>query len=80
MKRINLKDNPIQLTPDKRMVVNGRDIHSPVHKVQVIEGALSLLHLDDDHYLLVMKDFPQAVIIESSKELAEKPLRAYFSK
>lgn len=79
MKRIHLKDNPIELTPDKRMIVNGRDIHSPVHKVQVIEGALSLLHLDDDHFLLVMKDFPQAVIIESSEELAEKPLGAYFS-
>lgn len=61
------------------MIVNGRDISSPVHKVQSIEGALSLLHLDDDQYLLVMKDIPYAVLIESSEELAEKPLKAYFT-
>lgn len=79
MKRVKLKDNPIQLTADKRMRVHGRDIHSPVHKVQTIEGALSLLHLDDDRYLLVMKGFPHAVIIESSQELEERPLQAYFA-
>lgn len=79
MKRIKLKDNPIQLTAEKRMVVNGRDVRSPIHKVQTIEGALSLLHLDDDQYLLVMKDIPHAVVIESSRELAEKPLKAYFT-
>lgn len=61
------------------MIVNGRDLHSPVHKVQSIEGVLSLLHLDDDHYLLVMKDIPYAVLIESSEELTEKPLKAYFA-
>lgn len=79
MKRIPLKDNPIQLTAEKRMIINGRDIRSPVHKVQSIEGALSLLHLNDDQYLLVMKGFSHAVIIESSEELAEKPLKAYFA-
>lgn len=74
-----LKDNPIQLTAEKRMIVNGRDVRSPVYKVQSIEGALSLLHLNNDRYLLVMKDFPYAVVIESSQELEEKPLKAYFA-
>ncbi|WP_054948704.1 hypothetical protein [Numidum massiliense] len=79
MKRIALKDNPIQLTREQRLVIDGRDIQSPVHKVDSIEGALSLLHLDDDQYLLVMKDISFAIVIESSAELAEKPLHAYFS-
>lgn len=79
MKRIKLKDNPIELTTDKQMLVNGRDVHSPVRKVQTIEGALSLLHLENDQYLLVMKDIPHGVIIESRQELEEKPLQAYFT-
>jgi hypothetical protein len=79
MKRVMLKDNPVQLTAEKQMIVNGRDVRSPIHKVQSIEGALSLLHLNDDQYLLVMKDIPYAVLIESSRELEEKPLKAYFT-
>lgn len=78
MKRVLLKNNPIQMTSDKQMVLNGHDIHSSVHKVQSIEGALSLLHLDHDQYLLVMKDISYAILIESSQELEEKPLKAYF--